>query len=132
MFGNVNYTFYSDTLGRSAVPDESAFNEHALKAKLFVKSLIDDGIIIGERTENGIDTATCMMIEIDYQTAQAESGAGADGENGALASESIQGYSYSYDRTAQQEAAKLNAKSAAAKKYEWLEMCCYLHKGWRP
>ena len=35
---------------------------------------------------------------------------------GSVASESINGYSYSYDRTAQQEAVRLNAKSAAARK----------------
>lgn len=130
MFENVTYTFYSDTLGRSAVPTEADFNEYALKAKLYVKSLADDGIITGERTENGIDTAVCMMIEIDYQTAQEASGAATESA-GAVASESIQGFSYSYDRTAQQEAVKLNAKSADAKKYEWLDMCCYLRKGWR-
>ena len=71
--------------------------------------------------ENGIDIAVCRMIEIDYQTAQEASGAAAE-NGGSVASESINGYSYSYDRTAQQEAVKLNAKSVAAKKTDIIKL----------
>ena len=114
MFENVNYTYYSDTLGRSAVPSEVDFNNYADDNKMFVKQLVNDGIVT-EREENGLDIAVCRMIEIDYLTAQEASGAAAE-NGGSVASESINGYSYSYDKTAQQEAVKLNAKSAAAKK----------------
>lgn len=113
MFENVNYTYYSETLGRSAVPTEADFNRYADDNRLFMKGLINDGIVT-EREENGIDIAVCRMIEIDYLTAQEASGA--ETESGSVASESINGYSYSYDKTAQQEAVKLNAKSAAEKK----------------
>ena len=114
MFENVSYDFYTETLGRSVVPDEDTFNFYADDNKMFVKQLVRDGIV-REREENGIDIAVCRMIEIDYQTAQEASGAAAE-NGGSVASESINGYSYSYDRTAQQEAVKLNAKSVAAKK----------------
>ena len=114
MFENVNYTFYSDTLGRSAVPTEADFNSYADDNKVLMKRLVGDGIVT-EREENGIDIAVCRMIEIDWLTAQEASGAAAE-NGGSVASESINGYSYSYDKTAQQEAVKLNAKSAAAKK----------------
>ncbi len=114
MFENVNYTFYSDTLGRSAVPTEADFNSYADDNKMLMKRLVSDGIVT-EREENGIDTAVCRMIEIDWLTAQEASGAAAE-SGGSVASESINGYSYSYDKTAQQEAVKLNAKSAAEKK----------------
>lgn len=120
MFENVNYTYYSDTLGRSAVPSEADFNNYADDNKMLVKQLVNDGIVT-EREENGLDIAVCRMIEIDYLTAQEASGAAAE-NGGSVASESINGYSYSYDKTAQQEAVKLNAKSAAAKKIDIIKL----------
>ena len=120
MFENVNYTFYSETLGRSAVPTEADFNNYADDNKMFVKQLVNDGIVT-EREENRLDIAVCRMIEIDYLTAQEASGAAAE-NGGSVASESINGYSYSYDKTAQQEAVKLNAKSAAAKKIDIIKL----------
>lgn len=120
MFENVNYTYYSETLGRSAVPSEADFNNYADDNKMFVKQLVNDGIVM-EREENGLDIAVCRMIEIDYLTAQEASGAAAE-NGGSVASESINGYSYSYDKTAQQEAVKLNAKSAAAKKIDIIKL----------
>lgn len=113
MFENVNYTYYSETLGRSAVPTEADFNRYADDNKMFMKQLVNDGIVT-EREESGLDIAVCRMVEIDYLTEQEASGAAA--ESGSVASESINGYSYSYDKTAQQEAVKRNAKSAAEKK----------------
>src|SRR5574344_268294 len=120
MFENVNYTYYSETLGRSAVPTEADFNRYADDNRLLVKGLINDGIVT-EREENGIDIAVCRMIEIDYLTEQEASGAAAE-NGGIVASESINGYSYSYDKTAQQEAVKLNAKSSAAKKINIIKL----------
>ena len=120
MFENVNYTYYSDTLGRSAVPTEADFNNYADDNKMFVKQLVNDGIVT-EREENGLDIAVCRMIEIDYLTAQEASGAAAE-NGGSVASESINGYSYSYDKTAQQEAVKRNAKSAAQKKINIIKL----------
>ncbi len=118
MFENVNYTFYSETLGRSAVPTEANFNEYADDNKMQMKQLVADGIVT-EREENGIDIAVCRMIEIDYLTAQEVSG---NTEGGSVASESINGYSYSYDKTAQQSAVSLNAKSAANKKINIIKL----------
>jgi hypothetical protein len=119
MFENVTYNFYTNTLGRSAVPTEADFNRYADENRLFMKGLIIDGIVT-EREENGIDIAVCRMIEIDYLTEQEASGAAA--ESGSVASESINGYSYSYDKTAQQEAVKRNAKSAAEKKIDIIKL----------
>ena len=120
MFENVNYDFYKTTLGRSAVPTEADFSNYADDNKMFMKRLVADGIVTG-REENGLDIAVCRMIEIDYLTAQEASGAAAE-NGGSVASESINGYSYSYDKTAQQEAVKLNAKSAAAKKIDIIKL----------
>lgn len=127
MFENVNYTYYSDTLGRSAVPSEADFNNYADDNKMFVKQLVNDGIVT-EREENGLDIAVCRMIEIDYLTVQEASGAAAE-NGGSVASESINGYSYSYDKTAQQEAVKLNAKSAAEKKIDIIKLYNDYHAG---
>ena len=118
MFENVTYNFYTNTLGRSAVPTEADFNRYADDNKMFVKQLVNDGIVT-EREENGLDIAVCRMIEIDYLTEQEASGAS---ESGGVSSESINGYSYSYDRTAQQESARLNAKSTAEKKINIIKL----------
>ena len=119
MFEDVNYTYYSETLGRSAVPTEADFNRYADDNRLLMKGLINDGIVT-EREENGIDIAVCRMIEIDYLTEQEASGSAT--ESGSVASESINGYSCSYDKTAQQEAVKLNTKSAAEKKIDIIKL----------
>ena len=123
MFENVNYDFYKTNLGRSAIPDEATFNEYAIENKLFIKRLISDGMLV-EREENGIDSAVCMMTEVDYIEAQETKGS-----NGAVTSETINGYSCSYDRTVAQEVAKLNAKSTEAKKYKWLKSYCDILQG---
>ena len=118
MFENVNYNFYKNTLGRSVIPDEATFNFYADDDKMVMKKLLLDGVV-SEREENGVDIAVCRMIEIDYLTEQEASGAS---ESGGVSSESINGYSYSYDKTAQQEAVKLNAKSAAEKKINIIKL----------
>ena len=123
MFENVNYDFYKTNLGRSAVPDEVAFNEYAIENKLFVKRLVNDGMLV-EREKDGIDSAVCMMIEVDYIEARE-----AKGSNEAVSSETINGYSCSYDRTVEQETLKLNAKSTEAKKYKWLKSYCDILQG---
>ena len=123
MFENVNYNFYKTTLGRSAITDEASFNEYAIENKLFIKQLITDGLIV-EKEENGLDSAVCMMIEVDYITAQE-----VNGSSGAISSETINGYSYSYDRTIAQETVRLNIKSTEAKKYKWLKLYCNVSQG---
>lgn len=128
MFENVNYTFYSDTLGRSAVPTEADFNHYADDNRLFLKRLVDDGIVM-EREENGLSTAVCRMVEIDYLTEHEADGEAESGGN--ISSESINGYSYTYDRTARQEAARLNAKSAAARKIDVIKLYNDYHAGVR-
>lgn len=120
MFENVTYDFYTDTLGRSVVPTEADFDRYADDNRLFMKGLVNDGIV-AEREKKGLDTAVCRMIEIDYMTELEASGETAD-NGGSVASESINGYSYSYDKTAQQEAVKRNAKSAAQKKIDIIKL----------
>lgn len=120
MFENVNYNFYKNTLGRSVIHDESTFNFYADDDKMVMKNLLLDGVV-SEREENGVDIAVCRMIEIDYLTEQEASGAASE-NGGSVTSESINGYSYSYDKTAQQAAVKLNAKSAAEKKINIIKL----------
>lgn len=115
MFKNATYTFYSDTLGRSVVPDEDTFNRFSDDNKMFIKRLLNDGIV-SEREENGIDIAVCRMIEIDYLEEQEAK------ENDIIASESINGYSYTYDNSARQKAIELNAKSTERKKIEIIKL----------
>lgn len=123
MFENVNYTFYSDTLGRSDVPTEAEFNKYALENKLFVKRLFGDGLIV-EREENGIDSAVCMMVEIDYKAAQV-----ASGEALPVSSESIGNFSHSKNTKAYDTQVELNTKSVEQQKYRVLSLFCDITAG---
>ena len=123
MFENVNYTFYSDTLGRSDVPTERDFNKYKLENLLFVKRLLVDGFIV-EREENGIDSAVCMMIEIDYKAAQI-----ATGDALPASSESIGSFSHSENTKAYDTQVALNAKSIEQQKYRVLSLFCDITAG---
>ncbi|MCQ2076141.1 MAG: hypothetical protein MJZ20_03765 [Bacteroidaceae bacterium] len=125
-FNNVTYEHYSEALGRAIVPDAAAFNAYKLENILYVKSLLNDGLI-KEREAGGIDDACCMMIEESYNAAQIESGKA----GGAITSESIGGYSYSKSSKAADIQTEKNAKSAAEKKYKWLSLYCDILSGVR-
>ena len=125
LFDNVTYTYYTGTLGRTKVPSEAVFNEYKLQNVLYVKSLLNDGLL-KEREAGGIDNACCMMIEEDYCAAQAQAGA-----DDVQTSESIGGYSYTASSKASELAIEKNAKSTAEKKYEWLSLYCDILSGVR-
>ena len=125
-FDNVTYTHYHDDLGRNIVPDAATFNQYKLENVLFCKSLLNDGLV-AERETGGLDDACCMMIEESYTAAQTEAGTA----GGAIASESIGGYSYSKSTKAADIAVEKNAKSADTKKYKWLSLYCDVLNGVR-
>jgi len=125
VFENVNYTFYSDTLGRADVPTEADFNKYKLENVLFVKRLLGDGLIV-EREENGIDSAVCMMIEIDYKAAQI-----ATGDALPASSESIGSFSHGKNTKAYDAQVELNAKSVEQQKYRALSLFCDITAGKR-
>ena len=110
MFENVNFAFYSGAFGRTAIPDEETFNQYALKNRQFVKTLVDDGLIV-EREDGGIDKAVCMMIEEDFI---------AGGDDCQITAESVGSYSWSGTQ-----------KSLEAKKYAWLKAFCFIATGRR-
>lgn len=118
-FDNVNYTFYSSTLGRSVVPDEASFNLYKTENILFVKNLVADGLVF-EREENGIDSAVCMTCEVDYKASLIESGKA----DNAVASESLGAYSYSTGGKVFDSFVDKNAKSVAEQKMKWLRLYC--------
>lgn len=125
LFDNVTFTYYTETLGRTKVPNEAVFNEYRLENELYIKRLIGDGLII-EREAGGYDNACCMMIEEDYCAAQTESGA-----DDVQTSESIGGYNYSVSAKASELAIEKNAKSKDEKKYKWLSLFCDIVSGRR-
>ena len=125
LFDSVTYTYYTGTLGRTKVPSEAVFNDYKLQNVLYVKSLLNDGLL-KEREAGGIDNACCMMIEEDYCAAQAQAGA-----DDVQTSESIGGYSYTASSKASELAIEKNAKSTAEKKYEWLSLYCDILNGVR-
>ena len=125
LFDNVTYTFYSTTLGRSEVPNETEFDKYKLENELFVKRLYNDGFLF-ERETNGIDSAVCMMIEADYHAAQI-----AAGETAPVSNESIGGYSYSGSSKEYDMYIDKNAKTTEAIKYKWLGLYCDITSGVR-
>lgn len=125
LFDNVTYAYYTGTLGRTKVPSEAVFNDYKLQNVLYVKSLLNDGLL-KEREAGGIDNACCMMIEEDYCAAQAQAGA-----DDVQTSESIGGYSYTASSKASELAIEKNAKSTAEKKYKWLSLFCDILSGKR-
>ena len=125
LFDNVTYTYYTGTLGRTKVPSEAVFNDYKMQNVLYLKSLLNDGLL-KEREAGGINNACCMMIEEDYCAAQAQAGA-----DDVQTSESIGGYSYTASSKASELAIEKNAKSTAEKKYEWLSLYCDILNGVR-
>ncbi len=123
LFDNVTYTFYSDTLGRAEVPNADEFDKYALEEKLYVKTLLDDGLLV-EREENGIDSAVCLMIEEDYKHAKTLSG-----ENAPKTSESIGGYSFSRSTKAHDAEVDKDTETLAQRKYKRLSLYCDIESG---
>ena len=119
-YENVTYTFYT-SLGRSAIPTKAEFDKYALENKLYVDTLLP---YITERNENGIDSAVCLMCEVDYLEAQAIITA-----NLSKKSESLDGYSYTLDDGEKERIQDANFKTTAEKKLYWLGLFCEIYGG---
>jgi hypothetical protein len=122
---NATYTFYTETLKRSEVPDETTFNKYAFENKLYMQQLLDEETVT-EKATDGASSAVCMMTEVDYKAARIQSG-----EDLPESSESIAGYSHSTDVHAYDRAIDLNMKSTSAEKYKWLQIYCNVSNGTR-
>ena len=120
MFENVTYDFYSDTLGRAEIPDVETFERFKLMNVQKMKCLLP---YVEEREENGIDSAVCMMIEVDYRSEKTMN------QESSVASESVSGHSISFDNAAKNKEVELNAKSIEEKKIEAIRLFCYLNVG---
>ena len=109
MFENVNYTYYSSTLGRSVIPSSVEFEKYTLEAKAYMLPLLP---FLGEREENGIDKTVCMLVEVCYSAKQS----GTD-DGRREASRTIGSFSQSFDTG--------YAKSTDVKKSFWINQFCY-------
>lgn len=108
MFENVNYTYYSSTMGRAVVPSSAEFNRFKDNALAYMTPLVP---FLIEREPGGLDKATCMVVEECYK---ADLAGVPDG--GRVASESIDSYSRSFDIS--------KAKSSDAQKEAWIFYYC--------
>ena len=117
MFENVNYTFYSSTLGRSTVPDETSFNALVPLCEMQMKQLMREAEVT-EYAEKGIDSAVCMMIEEQYKADQSDTPEGAK-----VTSESIGGFSQSFD------VSEVEADTKKQKQMKWIRMYCCVDPG---
>lgn len=121
MFEKVTYTYYSDTLGRSVVPDEDTFNSLKLTNILEMKRLLP---YLTEKEEDGIDSAVCMMIETEYKVNNEQST-----QNKIIASENVSGHSVSFDNSLINKNVELNVKSLAEQKIQVIKLFCYVNVG---
>lgn len=127
LFENVTYDFYSDVLGRAIIPDEETFEKLKLLNVQKMKCLLP---YLEEREENGIDSAVCMMMEIDYRNETASSGAGGNSASGSvISSESVNGHSVSFDNAARIKELELDAKGTEERKLDVIKLFCYLNVG---
>lgn len=122
MFDNVNYTYYSSTMGRSIVPDSATFDKYKLENIQLVKKWLP---YIEELETSGIDKAVCLMVEVDYQDEQIMSGS----DEMAITSESVGGHSVSFGSVKQTKLNEMNAKSTEQKKVEKLKLFCNCYWG---
>ena len=121
MFENVTYDFYSDTLGRAIIPTENDFNAFKLQNIQEMKKLLP---YLEALEINGIDSAVCLMIEVDY-----EADYNLKNNSSILASESVTGHSVSFDNTIKSKEIELNAKSIEIKKMDRIKLFCRLCVG---
>lgn len=127
LFENVTYDFYSDVLGRAIIPDAETFEKLKLLNVQKMKCLLP---YLEEREENGIDSAVCMMMEIDYRNETASSGAGGSSASGSvISSESVNGHSVSFDNAARIKELELDAKGTEERKLDVIKLFCYLNVG---
>lgn len=110
-------------MGRGIVPNEKTFNQYKEKNAAYVSDLAVNGLI-AERAAGGFEKTIAMMIEEDFLNYE-------DEQRLSLASESIGGYSVSYDNTEKAKRLELNAKSLEQKKNGWLRVYCHVTNGRR-
>ena len=121
-FENVNYTYYTEELGRSLIPNETEFNNLKFLNVELMKSWLPYVI---EREPGDIDKAVCMMMETEYKDNLLLSGKSAD----AITSESVLGHTVSIGSTSKTKLEELNAKSTEAKKLNMAKVFLYFSIG---
>lgn len=124
VFDNVNYTFYSDKLGRAVIPTAEDFEKYKIFNVQTVKNLLP---YIEEQEENGIDSAVCLMIEAEYKNEMLKSNA----DTSAISSESLGGHSVSYGSSKLTKQIELDAISLDQQKMDILKMFCKVCPGVR-
>lgn len=119
-FSEATWEYYSETLGRSVIPDEATFTRYVLYPELLIDDLYVDSLI-AQKEDGGFVNAACMMAEEEYVASLAESSGGA-----TLASESLGDYSYSVNTPGEEGFVDSTSKR---KCYQWLRMYCWLFTG---
>jgi len=126
MFENVTFDFYKDELKGVKIKDADTFERYARDKKIYVKTLILDGIIGDDVDKVNIDTAVCLMAEVDYETAKEQGKEENEEEAKIVVSESIGSYSYTVDNSQMNKSIVLNYKSADSQKAKYLRLYCAL------
>lgn len=125
MYENVDYSFYTESLKRNAIPSQEEFDRLILLNIAYFESL-SSVYGITERAENGIDSAICMMCEVDYLTDKAMTG---EENSGRISSASVGGVSESYDKTYANAVIAANVKPVEVQKMAYIRLFCHLYCG---
>lgn len=121
MFEKVTYTHYSNTLGRSVIPDEQSFDALKLTNVQEMKKVLP---LVFERETDGIDSAVCMMIEAEYKVQN-----GISDVAKTISSENVSGHSVSFDNSASNKANEKNIRSLAEMKLDAIKLFCDISVG---
>lgn len=121
-FENVTFEYYSETLGRTIVPNAEEFNKLKLENVQLMKGWLP---YLEELEEGGIDKAVCLMIEVEYSDNQILNG---ESDN-AISSENIGGHSISYGSAQKTKLEELNTVSTMQKKYDKAKLFCHFFIG---
>lgn len=127
MFDNVTYEFYTNVLKRSIIPTQEEFDSHAMLNIAYYESL-NSVYVITPHSENGIDSAICMMCEVDYQTDKALTG---EENSGRVSGVSVGSVSESYDKSYANAVIAANVKPAELQKMDYLKLFCHVYCGVR-
>lgn len=107
MFESVNYTYYSNELGRAVVPDEETFNKYVLEATTYMRQVMPALI---EREQNAFDKCACLIVEELYNEALT-------GYSGRIeTSRSVDGVSQSFEVS--------KAETLYTRQNKWVDAFC--------
>lgn len=125
MYENVSHGFYITELRRTEILEQEAFDRLKIMNIAHFESL-KRAYYITEYGKNGIDSAICMMCEVDYLANKAMVG---EEHSGRVSSTSVGSVSESYDKSYATAVIAANVKAVEVQKMDWIKLFCHVYCG---